>query len=100
MMSKFPCLLVPLQVDDDHELYEGDEGDGEASQDPDVDGLEVGGAGGVVKDVVAHGHDAQHRRDPERHPTRNLINHGGRNIMNEMKCSLKIFPLQKLSFSE
>ena len=72
MMSKFPCLLVPLQVDDDHELYEGDEGDGEASQDPDVDGLEVGGAGGIVKDVVAHGHDAQHRRDPQRHSTRNL----------------------------
>ena len=65
---------MPLQVDDDHKLGEGDEGDGEAGQDPDVDGLEVGSAGGVVKDVVAHGHDAQHGRDPEGHPTRNLIN--------------------------
>ena len=64
---------MPLQVDDDHKLGEGDEGDGEAGQDPDVDGLEVGSAGGVVKDVVTHGHDAQHGRDPEGHPTRNLF---------------------------
>ena len=75
--------MAPLQVNDDHGLGEGDEGDGEAGQDPDVYGLEVGGAGSVVKDVVAHGHDAQHRRYPERYPTRNLINQGGTNIMNK-----------------
>ena len=89
-------LLLALQVNDEHGLCEGDECDGEASEDPGaklkgilgllkgvtikcikphfmpkfkqclllknwvpgVDGFEVGGAGGVFEDVVAHGHDA------------------------------------------
>ena len=95
-------MLLALQVNDEHGLCEGDECDGEASEDPGaklkgilgllkgvtikcikphfmpkfkqclllknwvpgVDGLEVGGAGGIFENVVAHGHDAQHRRDP------------------------------------
>ena len=66
-------LLLALQVNDEHGLREGDERDGEAGEDPGIDGLEVGGSGGVVEDVVAHGHDAQHRRDPKGYSTRNLV---------------------------
>jgi hypothetical protein len=72
---KFNYLFLPLrflQVYDEAQLAEDAERERDACEDPDVDGLEVGGLGSVVKHPVAHRHQAQRCRDPQGHATGNL----------------------------